>query len=149
MPLQQEQGIGALASNCQPQPFEGVDGKWRASAGVFRSRRSGRVFGGALAEICEHTEGHRNDSATIIDLTLTTLRFDSGLVCNISTEPYHVLIVLTRGRAQRLVLKAAEPQGLEAYRRLFRRYEPNSTVTTVSTLVDLLATMCCVTSWIL
>ena len=37
-------------------------------------------------------------------------KFDSGLVRNISTELYHVLIMLTRGRAQRLVLKAAEPE---------------------------------------
>ena len=33
---------------------------------------------------------------------------------NISTELHHVLIMLTRGRAQRLVLKAAEREGLEA-----------------------------------
>ena len=52
----------------------------------------------------------------------------------------HVSIMLTRGRAQRLVLKAAEPEGLEAYRLLLRRYEPVSTVTTVPELVDLLAT---------
>ena len=31
------------------------------------------------------------------------------------------------------------PEGLEAYRLLFRRYEPVSTVTTVSKFVDLLA----------
>ena len=48
--------------------------------------------------------------------------------------------MLTRGRAERLVLKAAELEGLEAYRLLFRRYEPVSTVTTVSKLVELLAT---------
>ena len=76
-------------------------------------------FGGALAAFYEHVYGHRNESATIIDLALTTLRFDAGLFRNMSTEPYHVLIMLTRGRAQRLVLKAAEPEGLEAYRLLF------------------------------
>ena len=38
------------------------------------------------------------------------------------------------------MLKAAEPEKLEAYRLLLRRYEPVSTVTTVSKLVDLLAT---------
>ena len=48
--------------------------------------------------------------------------------------------MLTRGRAQQLVLQAAEPEGLEAYRFLFRQHEPMSTVTTVSKLVDLLAT---------
>ena len=47
--------------------------------------------------------------------------------------------MLTRGGAQRLVLKAAEPEGLEAYRHL-RRCAPVSTVTTVSKLVVLLAT---------
>ena len=97
-------------------------------------------FGGALAEIYEHFEGHRNDSATILDITLTSSRFDTGLLCLVSTELYHVLIMLTRGREQRLVLKVAEPEGLEAYRFLVRRYEPVSTVTTVSKLVDLLAT---------
>ena len=48
--------------------------------------------------------------------------------------------MLTRGPAQQLVLQAAEPEGLEAYRFLFRQHEPMSTVTTVSKLVDLLAT---------
>ena len=46
-----------------------------------------------------------------------------------------------RGRAQRLVLKLAELEGLEAYHLLLRRYEPVSTDTTVSKLLDLLATM--------
>ena len=38
------------------------------------------------------------------------------------------------------MIKAAELEGLEAYRHLLRRCEPVSTVTTVSKLVDLLAT---------
>ena len=111
----------------------------REWARVFRSW-SVRLFGGALAEIYEHVEGRRDDSATNFDLTLSSLRFAAGLLRNISTALYRVLIMLTRGRAQRLVLKAAEPEGLEAYRLLFRRCEPFSTVTTVSKLVDLLAT---------
>ena len=73
VPLQQEQGIGAFASKYQPQPFEGEDDKWREWARVFRSG-FGRFFGGALAEIYEHVEGHGNDSATILDLALTSLR---------------------------------------------------------------------------
>ena len=107
--------IRAFASRYQPQPFEGEDDKWREWARVFRSW-SGRFFGGALAEIYEHVEGHRDDSATILDLALTSLRFDSGLLRNMSTELSHLLIMLTRGRAQRLVLKAPEPEGLQAYR---------------------------------
>ena len=51
-----------------------------------------------------------------------------------------MLIILTRGRAQRLVFKAAEPDGLEVYRLHLRRYETVPTVMTVSKLVDLLAT---------
>ena len=86
VPLQQEQGIGAFfASKYQPQPFEGEDDKWREWARVFRSW-SGRFFGGALAEIYEHVEGHRNDSATILDLALMSLRFNAGLLRNISTK---------------------------------------------------------------
>ena len=59
------------------------------------------------------------DTATIQQPSWTwrsRLRFDAGLLRNISTELYHVLIMWTRGRAQRLELKAAEPEGLEAYR---------------------------------
>ena len=62
------------------------------------------------------------------------------LLRNISTELYHVLIMLTRGRAQRFVLKPIEQEELEAYRFLLRRYEPVSTVTAVSKLLGLLAT---------
>ena len=98
MPLQQEQGIGAFASKYQPQPFEGEDDKWREWARVLRSW-AGRLFGGALAEIFEHVEGHRNDSATILYQALTSLRFDAGLLSNISKELCHLLILLTRGRA--------------------------------------------------
>ena len=50
--------------------------------------------------------------------------------------------MLTRGRAQRLVLKAAELKGREAYR-LRWRYEPVSTVDLQAT------TFCGDTSWIL
>ena len=39
-----------------------------------------------------------------------------------------------------MVIKAAEPEVLEVYRLVLTRYEPVSTVTTVSKLVDLLAT---------
>ena len=74
VPPQQEQEIGAFASKYQPQPFEGEDDKWREWARVFR-RWSGRFFGGALAEIYEDVEGHRDDSATILGLALTSLRF--------------------------------------------------------------------------
>ena len=102
-----------------------VNATWREWARVFRSW-SGRCFGGALAEIYEHIEGHRNDTASILDLALTSLRFGAGLLRNISTKLHHVLIMLTRGRAQRLVLKAAEPEVLEAYRLLLQRYEPVS-----------------------
>ena len=87
-----------VVSKYQPQPFEGEDDKWREWVWVFRSW-SGRFFGGALAEIYGHVEGHRDDSATILDLTLSSLRFDAGWPRNISTELYHVLIKLTRGRA--------------------------------------------------
>ena len=76
------------------------------------------IFLWCAGRIYEHVEGHRNDSATILDLALTSLRFDEGLLRHISTELYHMLIMLTRGRAQRLVPKAAEPEGLEAYRLL-------------------------------
>ena len=129
VPLQQEQGICAFASKYQPQPVEGEDDMWRECSSVLQLFWT--IFGGALEDIFAYVEGLQNDSATIIDLALTTLGFDSCLVRNMSMELYHVLIMLTTGRAQRLVLKAAEPEELEAYRLLFRRYEPISSVTTV------------------
>ena len=73
-----------------------------------------KIFCGVLAEIKEHVEEHRNDSATILDLTLSSLKFDARLIRNISTDLYHVLNMLTRRRAQRLVLKAVVPEELEA-----------------------------------
>ena len=38
VPQQQEQGIGAFASKCQPQPFEGADDNWREWARVSFSQ---------------------------------------------------------------------------------------------------------------
>ena len=57
--------------------FEGDDDQWREWARVFRSW-SGRFFFGAVVDIYEHVEGHRNDSAAILVLALTPLRFDAG-----------------------------------------------------------------------
>ena len=78
-------------------------GVYNRSKGSARLRRStslsrskaGRFWGGALSEIDEHVQGHRNDSAIILDLALTSMRFDVGLLRNISTELCHVLIMLT------------------------------------------------------
>ena len=106
---------------------------------MFRSW-SGWFVGGTLAEIYEHVEGHRSESATINDLTISVPRSDTGLVRNIATELFHALIMLTKGRAQRLVLKASESEGMEPYRLFLQKYEPIPTVTTVSKLVDLLVT---------
>ena len=70
-----------------------------------------------------------------------SLRFDPGLIRNISTELCHVLITLARRGAQRLALKATEPEGLEAYRFLLRRYEPSfDGHNRLEKLVDLRAT---------
>ena len=100
--------------------LKGEDDNWREWTRVFRSW-SGRFFGGAVAAIRDHGGGHRNGSATIIDLALTSLRLCAGLLRKISTELYHVLVMLTRGRAQMLLRKAAEPEELEAYRLHLRR----------------------------
>ena len=62
--------IGAFGSEYQLQPLA----------------RVGSSVAGALPEIYEHVEGHQNESAIIIDLALTTLRFDTELVRNMSTE---------------------------------------------------------------
>ena len=94
-PPQQEQGIGAFASKYQPRQFDGEDDKWQEWARVFRNW-AGRFFGGAPAEDNERVEGHRNEPAAINDLTHTAQRFETGLVRNIATGLYHVLIMPTR-----------------------------------------------------
>ena len=48
------------------------------------------------AEVYEHVEGHQKEPATSNDLALEALGCETGLVHNISTELYHVLIMLTR-----------------------------------------------------
>ena len=133
----QEWGIGAFASKYQPQPFEGEDDKWKDWARVFRSW-SGRFYEGKLAEVYDHIDAHRNDAALISDLEIS-MAYDTDVVRIMATELYHVLIMLTRGKAQKLVLKAGEREGLEAFRLLLRRYEPYTTATAVAKLVDLLS----------
>ena len=77
-------------------------------------------------------EAHPNEAATTKDLSPTSLTLDAGVVRHIVSQ----VIMLTRGRA----LKSPELEELEACRFLLERYKPISTVTTVSKLVDLLAT---------
>ena len=48
--------------------------------------------------------------------------------------------ILADFAAQKFVLKAGEPEKFEAYRLLLRRYEPRTTATTVTKLVELLST---------
>ena len=94
---------------------------------------------GALADIFQYLESHRNDPATMSDLELALLKCGAGFGRNVVIAPYHVLIMLTRGRTRPLVLKAAELEGLESYRFLIWRYQPLSTVTSLAKLVDLFA----------
>ena len=100
--LRQAQGVGAFASKYQPQPFKKASTRSGANGLEFFAVGLDDFFGGSLAEIYEYIKRHRNDSATLLDLALTSLRFDAGLLRNISTELYHVLIMVTRGGALRV-----------------------------------------------
>ena len=104
------------------------------------SQLAGTICWCALAEVYEHVEARWNEPVNIRGLVLTALRYATGFIRNIATELHHALIMLTRTRAPRLVVQASELEELEAYRRLLQRYEPISKVTTVSKLVELLAT---------
>ena len=64
---------------------------------------------------------------------------DGSPIRSVNIELYHVLVMLTRGKAQLLVLKAGEQEGLEAFRLLLKRYEPHTVATTVVQLVELLS----------
>ena len=80
-----------------------------------------------LAEVHQHLEAHRDERATVGDLVRALRRFEPGLARSIATELHHVLIMLTKGRSQRLVLKAAESEWSEAYRLLLPKDNPIST----------------------
>ena len=134
-----ESGIGSFASKYQPPSFEGEDEKWKEWARVFRSW-SGRFYDGELGVVYEHVESKRNEPAGISDLPLSLVSGREEKLRAMASELYHVLVMLTRGRAQKLVLKAGEPEGFEAYRLLLRLYEPQTTATTVTKLVELLST---------
>ena len=88
----------------------------------------------------EHVESKRNEPAGFSDLDLSLVSGREEKLRAMASELYNVLVMLTRGRAQKLVLKAGEPEGFEAYRLLLRRYEPQTTATTVTKLVELLST---------
>ena len=66
----------------------------------------------ALSEVDEHVEA-RTRLATIDDLALPTLRFETVLVPCIITELYHVHIMPSRRRAHRLQTNASEMEGLK------------------------------------
>ena len=119
-------GSAPLRQSISLSFFEGDDDMRRERARVFRS------WSGLFVVRWHKTTNTLKDTVTIQQPSLTWrsrhLRFDAGLIRNSSTELYHVLIMSTRGRAQRLVLKAAEPEERDAYRLHLRRYEPISTV---------------------
>ena len=105
----------------------------------FRSW-SGRFCDGELGVVYEHVESKRNEPAGISDLDLSLVSGREDKLRAMASELYHVLVMLTRGRAQKLVLKAREPEGFEACRLLLRRYEPQTTATAVTKFVELLST---------
>ena len=113
--------------------------KMERVARVFRSW-SGRFYDGELGVVYEHVESKRDQPAGISDLDLSLVSGREDKLRAMAPELYHVLVMLTRGRAQKLVSKAGEPEGFEAYRLLLRRYEPQTTATTVTKLVELLST---------
>ena len=88
----------------------------------------------------EHIESKRNEPSGISDLPLSLVSGREEKLRAMASELYHVLVMLTRGRAQKLVLKAGDPEGFEAYRLLLRRYELQTTAATVTKLVELLST---------
>ena len=75
-----------------------------------------------MAEIYEHLESHRNEPATTDDLELVLLKMTRELSATSQLKCITLSIMLTRGRAKRLVLKAAEPEVLGAHRLLTRRF---------------------------
>ena len=132
-----ESGIGSFASKYQHPSFEGEDEKWKEWVRVVRSW-SGRFYDGELGIVYDHIESNRNEPAGISDLPLSLVSGIEEKLRAMASELY--LVMLTRGRSQKLVLKAGEPEGFEAYRLLLRRYEPQTTATTVTKLVELLST---------
>ena len=105
-PALQERGIGAFASKYQPQPFDGEDDRWSGSR-VFRSC-SGRLFGGAgVPRVAQTRPNIHQRPGTRVAEVLCRLSSQGAI------ELDHVVIMFTRGRVQRLVLKAAEPERLE------------------------------------
>ena len=102
-----ESGIGSFASKYQPPSFEGEDEKWKEWARVFRSW-SGRFYDGELGVVYDHIESKRNEPVGIGDLPLSLVSGREEKLRAMAFEIFHVLVMLTRGRAQKLVLKAAE-----------------------------------------
>ena len=135
---QQQKEIGAFASKYQPHPFEGEDDKLREWTRVSAVGLDD-LFGGALAEIYEHFEGHRDDSATILDLA--SLRFEAGLVRNSSTEAVPRIDHVDKWTSTTVGDQGGRAGGAGSASS-FSSDDMNQvpTVTTVSKLVDLLAT---------
>ena len=106
-----ESGIGSFASKYQPPSFEGEE-KWKEWARVFRSW-SGRFYDGELGVVYNHIESKRNEPAGIGDLPLSLVSGRKEKLRAMASELYHVL-VKSRGRAQKLVLKAGEPEGFKS-----------------------------------
>ena len=73
-----------------------------------------------LGIVYDHIESNRNEPAGISDLPLSLVSGIEEKLRAMASELYHVLVMLTRGRSQKLVLKAGEPEGFEAYRLLLR-----------------------------
>ena len=51
------------------------------------------------------------------------------------------MVMLMRGKAQKLVMNAGEGEGFEAWRFLVRRYKPKSLATTVGRLIEVSSTV--------
>ena len=80
----------------------------------------GTFFKGQLGINMELVDEHRDDSAMVSEMDSISPTMLPELTQQ-AAQLYHVLIMFVRGKAVKLVRKAADGEGFEAWRLLLRR----------------------------
>ena len=124
-------GFVGSVSKWAPDAFSSADKDWPDWAVKFRSFTASYCRG-QVGEVLAVVEAHRTDASTVEDLARSG--FDPA-PREAAMQLYHALISTCTGLALRLVRKAGDGEGFEAWRLLLNRFDPINKQSVVMSLI--------------
>ena len=122
--------MDALVSKWAPDPFSGEEAGWRSWSVKFRSY-VGAMMTGSVGKWMDYVSPNRGNDLTLVNVN------DQASEAPAATL-YSSLVATCEGKALVVIERADKGEGIEAWRRLLLKYEPQTKQTKVLKMVQLL-----------